>query len=93
MRDRLRARQSGRLDLAPVARQQKISAAASALPPDEALLQRFVCSTGYILEKRHEDMAVLRKALAKYPASQLENWTWITAHSECMVCRFAASEM
>jgi hypothetical protein len=36
MRDRLRARQSGRLDLAPFARQQTISATASALPQDEA---------------------------------------------------------
>lgn len=82
MRDRLRARQSGRLDLAPVARQQKISAAASALPQVESLLQRFICNTGYMLENWHEDMAVPRKALAKYPAAQLENWTWITGPSE-----------
>jgi hypothetical protein len=36
MRDRLRAHQSGRLDLAPDARQQKISAATSTLPKGEA---------------------------------------------------------
>ena len=38
MRDRLRARQSGRLDLSPVSRQQKISPVASTLAAGQALL-------------------------------------------------------
>ena len=55
---------------------------ASALPKNEAPLQRFVCNTGYTLEKCHKDMAVLRSALAKYPIAQLGNWTWILVRSE-----------
>jgi hypothetical protein len=57
-------------------------ATASALPKDEAPLQRFVCNTGYTPEKCHKDMAVLRRALAKYPTAQLGNWTWILVRSE-----------
>jgi hypothetical protein len=40
-----------------------------------------VCDTGYTLEKCHKDMAVFRKALAKYPAAQLGPWTWILVRS------------
>ena len=56
--------------------------AASALPKDAATLQRFVCNTGYTLEKCHADMAVLRRTLAKYPVAQLGGWTWILVLSK-----------
>lgn len=44
--------------------------------------QRFVCNTGYTLEKCHGDVAVLRKTLDKYPAAQLGEWTWVLVRSE-----------
>jgi hypothetical protein len=55
---------------------------ASASPKDEATPPRFVCDTGYTLEKCNEDMAVLRVALAKYPVAQLGNWTWVLVRSQ-----------
>ena len=57
-------------------------ATASALPREEAPLQRFVCNTGYTMEKCNKDMAVLRATLAKYPMAQLGNWTWILVLSK-----------
>jgi len=54
----------------------------SALPQEVSPLQRFVCNTGYTQEKCHEDMAVLRRTLAKYPLVQLGDWTWILVRSE-----------
>jgi len=45
-------------------------------------LQKFVCNTGYSQKRCHEDMVVLRKALANYPGAQLGNWTWILVRSE-----------
>lgn len=42
----------------------------------------FVCNTGYTLKQCHEQMLVLRKALAAYPQAQLEGWTWILVRSE-----------
>ena len=39
--------------------------------------QHFVCNTGYTIEKCHKDVAVLRKALEKYPIAQLGEWTWV----------------
>jgi hypothetical protein len=70
------------MDLAPVAKEQETSATASALPKNEAPLLRFVCNTGYTLEKCHQDVAVLRTTLAKYPLGQLGNWTWVLVRSE-----------
>lgn len=43
--------------------------------------QHFVCNTGYTLEKCHRDVAVLRKALSKYPVEQLGEWTWVLVRS------------
>jgi hypothetical protein len=57
-------------------------ATASALPRDEAPLQRFVCNTGYTVERCQKDLAVLRRTLTKYPVAQLGNWTWILVRSE-----------
>lgn len=54
----------------------------SARVMEEAPVQRFVCNTGYTVEKCHQDVAVLREALAKYPVAQLGNWTWILVRSE-----------
>jgi hypothetical protein len=39
--------------------------------------QHFVCNTGYTVEKCRKDVAVLRKALEKYPVTQLGEWTWV----------------
>jgi len=44
--------------------------------------QRFVCNTGYSQKQCHEDMVVLKKALANYPVAQLGNWTWVLVRSE-----------
>lgn len=57
-------------------------AADSASPQAEAPIQRFVCNTGYTVERCQRDLAVLRRALAKYPVAQLGNWTWILVRSE-----------
>jgi hypothetical protein len=54
----------------------------AALPPTEPTGQRFVCNTGYTVEKCREDIAVLRKTLAKYPVAELGTWTWILVRSE-----------
>ena len=44
--------------------------------------QHFVCSSGYTPTQCHEQMVVLRKALAVYPLAQLGDWTWVLVHSE-----------
>jgi hypothetical protein len=54
----------------------------SASQKDEASPQRFVCDTGYTLERCNQDMAVLRAELAKYPVTQLGNWTWVLVRSQ-----------
>jgi hypothetical protein len=46
-------------------------------PATSGSSQHFVCNTGYTLEKCHKDVAVLRKALEKYPVAQLGEWTWV----------------
>jgi hypothetical protein len=55
---------------------------ASALPQAEVPLQRFVCNTGYTMEKCLKDVAVLQRTLAKYPVAQLGKWTWVLVLSE-----------
>ncbi len=50
-------------------------------PPVGAPVQHFVCNTGYSLTKCQADMAVLRKTLAKYPAAELGEWTWVLVRS------------
>ena len=57
---------------------------ARAVPPDGAGGQHFVCDagfSGYSLDKCHADVAVLRKTLAKYPAAELGEWTWVLVRS------------
>ncbi len=56
-------------------------AVAEAGPPVGAPAQHFVCNTGYSLRKCQVDMAVLRKSLAKYPANELGEWTWVLVRS------------
>jgi hypothetical protein len=48
----------------------------------EVSLQHFVCSRGYSVERCYEDVALLRKTLAKYPLPQIEEWTWILVRSK-----------
>jgi len=54
----------------------------AAAPQADPTGQRFVCNTGYTMEKCNKDMAVLRTTLAKYPMAQLGNWTWILVLSK-----------
>jgi len=51
-------------------------------PYRSALEQKFVCNTGYTLKQCHEEMAVLKKGLANYRASDLGEWTWVLVRSE-----------
>ena len=46
------------------------------------LAQHFVCNIGYTQNECDKEMAVLRKALANYPAHQLGEWTWVLVRSE-----------
>jgi hypothetical protein len=54
----------------------------SASPKNDLPPLRFVCNTGYTLEKCRADIAVVRRTLAKYPVAQFGNWTWILVRSE-----------
>jgi hypothetical protein len=44
--------------------------------------QHFVCNIGYTQNECDEEMTVLRRALANYPAYQLGGWTWVLVRSE-----------
>jgi len=44
--------------------------------------QHFVCNTGYTLKQCQEAMDVLRQVLARYPAADLGEWTWILVRPE-----------
>jgi hypothetical protein len=48
----------------------------------QATKQHFVCNIGYTSQECAVDMAVLRRALAKYPVEALEDWTWVLVRSE-----------
>ena len=50
-------------------------------PPVRAPVQHFVCNIGYSLSKCQAEMAVLKKTLAKYPAAELGEWTWVLVRS------------
>lgn len=43
---------------------------------------RFVCNTGYSLQKCNEQINLLRSVLNKYPTELLGNWTWVLVRSE-----------
>jgi hypothetical protein len=45
-------------------------------------IQQFVCSSGYTETQCHEQMMVLRKALAVYPVRELGRWSWILVRSQ-----------
>ena len=49
--------------------------------PVGAPAQHFVCNIGFSLRKCQADMLVLRKTLAKYPAAELGEWTWVLVRS------------
>jgi hypothetical protein len=50
-------------------------------PPVGVPAQHFVCNFGYNLSKCQADMAVLKKTLARYPAAELGEWTWVLVRS------------
>jgi hypothetical protein len=54
----------------------------SANAQTQARRQHFVCNIGYTQQQCDIDMAVLRKALAKYPVDELGEWTWVLVGSE-----------
>jgi hypothetical protein len=54
----------------------------AARPQHEVSLQHFVCSRGYTVEGCYQGVALLRQTLAKYPLSQIQEWTWILVRSE-----------
>jgi hypothetical protein len=58
------------------------SAQMVAAPKADPSAQRFVCNTGYTLEKCKADIAVLQKTLANYPIAELGEWTWVLVRSE-----------
>jgi hypothetical protein len=51
-------------------------------PESKKPSQHFVCNTGYTMTRCHEEMMVLRRALANYPATDLGEWTWVLVRSE-----------
>ena len=53
-----------------------------AAPQADAIAQHFICTSGYTMEKCIAEMAVLRKALAKYPVAELGEWTWVLIRYE-----------
>jgi hypothetical protein len=63
-----------------LALQPQILPSASAQTP--APKQHFVCNIGFTQQQCDVDMAVLRKALAKYPVEALGEWTWVLVRSE-----------
>lgn len=58
------------------------SAVPAPQPQATASVQRFVCNTGYTIEKCRTDIAVLRKTLAKFPVAGFGAWTWVLVKSE-----------
>jgi hypothetical protein len=55
---------------------------AAARPQDKAVLQRFVCSRDFTVDKCYKDVAVLRSTIAQYGVAQIGEWTWILVRSE-----------
>jgi hypothetical protein len=66
---------------APRRSEVKASPETKAGPSVGAPAQHFVCNIGYSLSKCQADMAVLKKTLAKYPAAELGEWTWVLVRS------------
>jgi hypothetical protein len=58
-----------------------LQCAAWGAPQGKTSHQHFVCNTGYTLEKCRKDMAILQRALEKYPVSDLGEWTWVLVRS------------
>jgi len=51
-------------------------------PRSSTSAQHFVCNIGYTQSECDAEMAVLRKALANYRASEVGAWTWVLVRSE-----------
>lgn len=54
------------------------TASAQSQPPK----QHLVCNIGYTLKQCREAMDVLRQVIAKYPASDVGEWTWVLVRPE-----------
>ena len=48
--------------------------------------QHFVCNTGYTIAQCQRDVAVLRRAMEKYPVAELGEWTWVLVRSSDWTC-------
>jgi hypothetical protein len=55
---------------------------AAAAPQTDTIVQHFICTSGYNMEKCVTEMAILRKVLAKYHVAELGEWTWVLIRSE-----------
>jgi len=44
--------------------------------------QRYECSASFTLEQCKQGMSILKKVLARYPASDLRQWRWVLVRSE-----------
>ena len=44
--------------------------------------QHFVCNTGYSPQRCHDDVAILKQALSRYPVEELGDWTWVLVRSQ-----------
>ena len=66
---------------APPGFEVKAPSETKAGPPVAAPVQHFVCNIGYSLSKCQAEIAVLKKTLAKYPAAELGEWTWVLVRS------------
>jgi len=44
--------------------------------------QRYECNASFTLEQCKQGMSILKKVLARYPASDLRQWRWVLVRSE-----------
>ena len=49
---------------------------------DRLASQHFFCNTGYTLEACHEQIAVLKTVVGKFPTKALGEWTWVLVRSD-----------
>jgi hypothetical protein len=66
----------------PIASSTPASQSSSATSQHERSPQLFVCSKDYTVDSCYKDVAVLRRALAKYPNAEIGEWTWILVRSQ-----------
>jgi hypothetical protein len=49
---------------------------------DRLATQHFFCNTGYTLDACHEQIAILKIVVAKFPTEALGEWTWVLVRSQ-----------